>query len=328
MIRHAARLVVMMVRPPVAVVLFLFAAIGVAQAGQGESLHPLCTVVPLIVGGWFVHATVLNDLGDEAIDRVNLPNARGRPLVSGDATRAGLSRLGWISAGVAIAAGLAVDWRVAAVVAVGLLLNVGYSVRPLRLCDRGAVASVLLPTGYVALPYLVGILSVRPSVTADDVLLLVGLHVTFIGRILLKDFRDVRGDELFGKRTFLVRYGRERTCQASAVCWLAGGGTLLLLFPWTSVLIGGIAVLVACALHGLRRLAATADPVAEQVVIGAIAACGRGMGIVLLAHLTMVGKEWPSAAQALVLVALVAFSVGTYVTTLAQKHRVEAIRPY
>ena len=66
---RAARLVVMMIRPPVALVIFLFAAIGVAQAGRGDALHPLFTVIPLILAGWFVHATVVNDLNDEAIDR-------------------------------------------------------------------------------------------------------------------------------------------------------------------------------------------------------------------------------------------------------------------
>jgi predicted metal-binding membrane protein len=60
---RAARVVVMMIRPPVALVILLFAAIGTAQAGRGDALHPLLTVVPLIPAGWFVNATVLNDPG-------------------------------------------------------------------------------------------------------------------------------------------------------------------------------------------------------------------------------------------------------------------------
>ena len=321
----AARLVVMMVRPPVAVVILLFAAIGVAQGGHGDTLHPLFTVVPLILAGWFVHATVLNDLGDEAIDRVNLGNARGRPLVSGDATGGELRALGRAAAAVALLAAIAVDWRVALVVAAGLAVNAAYSVPPLRLCQRGAVAPLLLPTGYVAVPYLVGLLGVQPSIGRDDLVLLLGLYVTFVGRIMLKDFRDVEGDAMFGKRTFLVRHGRQATCAASAACWTAGV-VLLLLLPWSSLLLGSFAVLLACALHGLRRLAATTDRLAQQLVIGAIAQTGRGMGIVLLAHLTMTSEGWSAGVHALVILVLSLLFAAMYKTSL--QGRVAELRPW
>ena len=325
---RAARLVVMMIRPPVALVLFLFAAIGVAQAGQGDALHPLFTVVPLILAGWFVHATVVNDLNDEAIDRVNLGNARGRPLVSGDATPSQLRALGLIAAALALVTAFAVNWRVGVVVVAGLGLSTAYSRPPLRLCDRGALASLLLPSGYVAVPFLVGLFSVRSAIGARELVLLAGLYLTFIGRILLKDFRDVRGDAMFGKRTFLVRHGRERTCQVSAACWAAGSATMLALFPWRSLIVAAFAGLLACALHGLRRLAATEGYVAQQVVIGAIAQTGRGMGVVLLAHLTMVGKGWGPGAQGLVVVVLALLYSGLYAATLSERDRVLAIRPY
>ena len=325
---HAARLVVMMVRPPVAAVILLFAAIGVAQGGQGDALHPLFTVIPVILAGWFVHATVLNDLGDEAIDRVNLRNARGRPLVSGHATRAELRTLGRVAGAVALLAALAVDWQVALVVAAGLGLSAAYSVPPLRLCQRGALASLLLPLGYVTVPFLVGLLSVQASVGRDDVLLLAGLYVTFVGRIMLKDFRDVEGDAMFGKRTFLVRYGTKVTCATSAACWAAGVAMLLLVFPWRSTLVAAMVVLLACALHGLGRLATTAGMVAQQVVIGAIAQTGRGMGIVLLAHLTMGTKGWSGSGPTLVLLAVTVLYAGQYAVTLSERDRVLELRPY
>jgi 4-hydroxybenzoate polyprenyltransferase len=325
---RAARLVVMMIRPPVAVVVLLFAAIGAAQAGAGDAVHPLFTVVPVILAGWFIHATVVNDIGDEEIDRVNLAGARGRPLVSGDATREELWALGRIAGAVALVAGFAVGWRVGAVVLAGLALNTAYSRRPLRLCDRGGLASVLLPAGYVAVPYLVGLFSVRPAVGRSDLVLLAGLYLTFIGRILLKDFRDVEGDERFGKRTFLLRHGAARTCRLSAGCWAAGSATMVLLFPWPSLVVVALAGLLACALHGLRRLATTDGYVAQQVVIGAIAQAGRGMAVILLAHLTMGGKGWAPLAQGIVVAGLALLYAGMYATTLAERERVLAIRPY
>jgi 4-hydroxybenzoate polyprenyltransferase len=324
----AARLVLMMVRPPVVAVIFLFAAIGVVQGGRGDALHPLFTVIPLILGGWFIHATAVNDLHDEAIDRFNLSNARGRPLVSGDATPRQLRALGRRAAAVALVTAFAVNWRVGAVVTAGLALSTAYSRPPLRLCDRGALASLLLPSGYVAVPFLVGLFSVRPAIGSRELVLLSGLYLTFIGRILLKDFRDVRGDEMFGKRTFLVRHGPTRTCGVSAACWAAGSATMLLLFPWRSLIVVAFAAMLACALHGLRRLVGTEGYVAQQVVIGAIAQAGRGMGIVLLAHLTMVGKGWGSPAQGLVVVVLALLYAGMYAATLAERERVRAIRPF
>jgi 4-hydroxybenzoate polyprenyltransferase len=51
------------------------------------------------------------------------------------------------------------------------------------------------------------------------------------GRILLKDFRDVHGDAMFGKRTFLVRHGRGVTCAVSACCWTAGTAVILAAAP-------------------------------------------------------------------------------------------------
>jgi len=325
---RAARVLVMMVRPPLAVLLLLFAAIGAAQAGGGGALHPLFTTVLVIVGGWFVSATVLNDVADEAIDRVNLAHARGRPLVSGDATRRELLVLGAAAGVVSLVVGWAVSWPVGLVVVAGLALSVAYSTRPVRLSDRGALASLLLPLGYVALPFLVGALSVRPQLGRDNLLLLAGLYVTFMGRILLKDFRDVRGDELYGKRTFLLRHGRRATCAVSAGCWVAGSASLLALIPFRSLLTGVFVVYLGCALDGLRRLAVASDPTEEQHLIGAIAQAGRGMAITLLAHFTMASKGWPPGRQAVVLLLVTAVFVGMYAAAVAERERVPAPQPF
>jgi 4-hydroxybenzoate polyprenyltransferase len=96
------RVVAMLLRPPVAAVVLLFAALGQAQVGVPDAIHPLFTTVLVILGGWFVNAAVLNDLADERIDRVNLAGARGRPLVSGHATRRELLAVGVGAAAVAI----------------------------------------------------------------------------------------------------------------------------------------------------------------------------------------------------------------------------------
>lgn len=279
---RAARLVLMMVRPPVVLAILLFAAIGMAAGGRGGGIVAL-GAVSLILAGWFVHATVLNDLGDEAIDRVNLQHARGRPLVSGFATRRELGALGWAAAAVAVAGAALAGRGAVAVIGAGLALNAAYSCRPVRLCDRGAVAPFVLPAGYVAVPYLLGALVAGGRLHLP---LLGALYAGFVGRILLKDFRDVRGDALYGKRTFLLRRGRRRTCAVSAAFSTAGVAGVLVALPWSWVTAAGLAGLLACTLHALRRLASGQNLDDEPRRIAAIAMAGRGMGIVVLAHLT------------------------------------------
>jgi len=324
--RRAARLFVMMVRPPVAVALFGFAGLGMAQAGGRDPSHEGLGLVAVlvVVAAWFVHATVLNDLGDEDIDRVNLADARGRPLVSGDATRDELRTLGRVCGLVALVVGAALDWRVALVVAAGLALGAAYSVRPVRLSDRGVVASLALPAGYVCLPYLTGTLAVdRAGLDRQGLVLLAGLYVVFIGRILLKDFRDVEGDARFGKQTFLLRHGRRATCRLSAACWIVGSATVLLLAPARSLLVALFAAYLGAALYGLHLLEHTDGRASEQVTVGAIARMGLAMVVTLTAHYSLGGS-----GTAVVVLAIGAFFARVYATALGDRQRVVAIRPY
>ena len=140
--------------------------------------------------------------------------------------------------------------------AAGLALNAAYSVPPVRLAARGALASLLLPLGYVAVPFFVGVLTVQSSVDGRQLAILGGLYVAFIGRIMLKDFRDVRGDEQYGKRTFLLRHGRVATCRASAACWVAGSLALLAVVPLRSMLVAAFAVYLGVAARPATGLAA------------------------------------------------------------------------
>ncbi len=323
---RAGRLFVMMLRPPVALALFSFLGLGMAQAaGHDPSREGLTLVAVLVlVAAWFVNATVLNDLADEDIDRVNLADARGRPLVSGDATPAELRTLGRGCGLVALAVGFALDWRVGLVVAAGLALNAAYSVRPVRLSDRGAVASMALPLGYVCVPYLAGTLAVdRAGLDRQGLLLLAGLYVVFIGRILLKDFRDVAGDAEFGKRTFLLRHGRRATCRLSAGCWVAGSATVFLLVPARSLLVVVFAGYLAAALYGLRLLERADGHASEQVTVAAVARMGLAMVVTLTAHYSLGGS-----GTAVVVLSIAAFFAVVYGTALRDRHRVVAIRPY
>lgn len=322
------RLLVLLARPAVVVLLGLFTAIGLAQAGQSEN-HLLLARALVAVMGFLLFSVALNDLADEAIDRVNLPGDRRRPLVAGTATRRELVAMAAGAAVVALVASATLHWAAAVAVAAGLALSAAYSLRPLRVAERGVAACLLLPAGYVAVPYLVGVLGARGSIHPGDLALLGGLYAGFIGRIVLKDFRDVHGDRLFGKRTFLVRHGRRWTCAFSAACWVAGSATLAVIEQPSWALAGAWAAQLVLALWLLRVLAFERGPRQDEAVISAIAIVGRGMLVMLVAHLTLIDAHWPALAYLGVLIALAASTLGQAWTTAepALRYRAEGARP-
>ena len=294
MIAHV-RLTVLMARPPVFVLLASYAAVGLAQGGRANASVSLAEICAAIAG-FLIFSVACNDLADEAIDRVNLPGDRRRPLVGGGARRSQLCTTGVTGAVAALAASLAVDWRAALVVAVGLALSAAYSLRPVRVADRGVLAPLLLPACYVAVPYLLGLDAAHAPVTGADLVLLAGLYLGFVGRILLKDFRDVRGDALFGKRTFLVRHGRRATCTLSMLCWAAGVVVIMIslahsapLPQFDDLLLGALA---SFAVLCIAVLAGSTDHRRDERLISTVSILGRGAMLVILATLSLTDRGY------------------------------------
>jgi 4-hydroxybenzoate polyprenyltransferase len=191
--------------------------------------------------------------------------------------------------------------------------------RPVRIADRGALASMLLPACFVAVPYLVGHFAAVRSIRPADLAVLGGLYITFIGRILLKDFRDVRGDALFGKRTFLVRHGRGWTCGFSAVCLTVGVALLVASVDDPSIaFVTGQAAGTIGMLCLLAALRTDRGPRRDEAVISAIAIIGRGMLLLLIAHLNLQAASWPPLAYHTVMTAL-ALVFAWQATTMFQR---------
>jgi 4-hydroxybenzoate polyprenyltransferase len=306
------RVLVALGRPAVAVLFALYTALGLAQAGRAEdpSLLAAC-LVPVLA--FLLFSVCVNDLSDQAIDRVNLPGDRSRPLVTAAAGARDLVRTAVVAAAVASAAAFLLGVRPGLLMLAALAVSAGYSLRPVRLADRGAVAALVLPACYVALPYLLGLTATGSAVRPRDLLMLFGLYTGFIGRILLKDFRDVRGDALFGKRTFLVRHGRRATCLFSACCWTLGGCLVLVATPGAAdapVPAGAYGLCIAAVLLILRRLAGPVGHRREEALIAGTAAIGRGLLVLQLAQLATAQAGWSLPTRSLLLVVLLALTLG------------------
>ncbi len=298
-----------LVRPPFAVLLGLCMAVGMVQTGHLPStVRQLLALVA--VGGWMLWAVALNDVGDEHIDRVNLANDAQRVLVTGRATRRQVVVIA-LGAGV-VALGAAAAFGAASVVVVGcgLALAAAYSLPPLRLCGRGALTSALLPLGYVAVPFLVGVFSSGSGVNGRGLVLAGGLYLGFMGRLALKDFRDQHGDRLYGKRTTLVRHGRASTCAFSAVFWTAGAVVALLAQARPVVLPMVMGAYVVAVLAMLRDIACDGDGLRDDANISAIAVVGRALVYTFLIQMVTAISGWNALAQNLIIAAVGVAALG------------------
>lgn len=287
------RLALLEARPAVLLLLGLSGAVGLALAGRANDVVAVGRLF-VLVAAFVVYAVSLNDLADLEVDRVNLPDDDRRPLVTGTAAARDV-RLMAAGAAVVTASAAATQGPSSLLLALaGLAVASAYSLPPLRLSRRGVVAPLVLPALFVGLPFVLGVLAGR-GLRTGDLAVLAALYVGFVGRILLKDFRDVVGDRLFGKRTFLVRHGRVATCVLSAVCWSGGSALLVVATPnptwWYSACQAALASVALVLLGGLAR---TTHHRQEERLVSSLAIVGRASLAVLFVQVAASG----SGAQA------------------------------
>lgn len=151
-----------------------------------------------------------------------------------------------------------------------------------------------MPVGYVVVPLGVGFTAGQGVWTGTEGVILVGCSLGFIGRIVLKDFRDLEGDTLHGKRTFLVRYGRTSTCVLSAVCWVAAVPTVLVLPDVRGSLVVVHVAMTAGVLVCLVLLVGATTVRLQTRLVNGIAILGRLLVLSSIAHLSMRDLGWPS----------------------------------
>ncbi len=274
------RLVLLEARPAVVFLLGLSGAIGLALSGRANDPVGVARLLVLVTA-FVVYAVSCNDLADLEIDRVNLPDDDRRPLVTGTAAARDV-RLMAAGAAVVTASAAATQGLTALLLTLaGLAVAAAYSLPPFRLSRRGVVAPLVLPALFVGVPFVLGVLAGR-GLRVGDAVLLAALYVGFTGRIVLKDFRDVVGDRLFGKRTFLVRHGRGPTCVLSGICWVAGTAALVVATPGATWWYAACqTVLAASAVLLVTRLAVTGTHRTEERVISSLAIVGRASMAVL-----------------------------------------------
>jgi 4-hydroxybenzoate polyprenyltransferase len=309
------RLYLVMLRYRVALMVALFMLLGAAREGTLE-LGWRYLLGALALASSYVSATALNDLADEAIDKVNHPLDAGRPLVEGSAARGELLALCVIAAAVACCAAIPLGAGGLVAIGVALCVSQAYSARPVRLSYRVAGAPLALGIAYVLVPYSVGIVAAHGDPMDGASAFTVALFLLFSARIVLKDFRDRIGDAQFGKPTILLRHGKAATCGLSFAALLAADGVLAgALDPALALLVQPLVLAIAWMSWRLWR----ADHQhAEQVAIGIGARMGNGMLLSMLAWLVVDSSGASTAEASAVTATVVALFFLSFVSLAAR----------
>jgi 4-hydroxybenzoate polyprenyltransferase len=294
-----------MLRIRTVLIMVTFEAIGYQVIKPTKFISIKFILVAIMLGALYICATCFNDAADEEIDKVNLPNDVSRPLVTTRTTGKQLQKLGIIALLVATIAAVLVSPAYLLFVVAGAVLNIFYSVSPFKISYRGILASLWLPLSYVVLPFLAGAFINEGNLTRIGWYILAAEYSCFVGRILLKDFRDYEGDKKFGKLNFLVRHGPIQTCLVSAAAWLIGDliATVNLhhSFP---VFIYLIQPLICIILYELYLLAHEQDYDLKLLEVSAIGRTGNAIALALLTTLTLQAFNYSAMQKNLTILAV------------------------
>lgn len=259
---------------------YLIVLIGSFYAGS-YSIKTFLAIFLLLA--WYLHAASSNDYADRKIDAVNLKGAKNRPLVTKTITNKTLWTVHVIAGVTSLVLALMYGIPALILTFIVLLLDYVYSLKPIRITDRGILSQLVLPIAYVVLPLSLGYWSINAE-NPYPWLLLAGLYTGFIARLMLKDFRDIKGDKMFGKRTFLIRHGHLATCYVSEFFGLI---SLLIMGFVINFNLGAFIVLVIghfTASWFLRLLSKTAHIDRQVQLVNIIAMTANGSVIVILSY--------------------------------------------
>jgi 4-hydroxybenzoate polyprenyltransferase len=234
----------------------------------------------LIIILFIIHANSINDYTDKSIDDANFHNPSDRPLVTHDISLKQFWIIHFMS-GMLGLSGAVFYGNGALLISMGLLIiDYIYSLKPFLISYKPIASPLLLSIAYVYFPFSLGYFSSK-NPGSYPWLLSIGIYLAFVGRLLLKDFRDVKGDQKFGKMTFLLRYGARDTCVTSGFFWLLGALTIGIAAKLPIPLIVLFVFGLIQSMYLLHMLARTTNMTLQQLYITTIANLANTLIIIL-----------------------------------------------
>lgn len=310
-IKNVLVLAFRMLRIRTVFVMITFSALGFEVNHPSHSIPFDFVLVIVMVAALYICATCLNDIADEEIDKVNLANDKSRPLVTTKTTPNQLRILAILAVLLATIAALLIKPEFLFLIIGGVILNVGYSNAPLKISYRGVLASFWLALSYVAIPFIAGSWIYSVHLRHDGWVILFAMYSFFVGRILLKDFRDYVGDKKFGKLNFLVRHGPRLTCLAAGLAWLIGDAVIIIglrsKYPVLIYLAQPIILVILLVLSRLANEKLLKKQLLEVSVIGRL---GNAIAISFLTRVTLQAFDY-SALQ----IKIITLVVGIFIAS-------------
>lgn len=250
-------------------------------------------VCELIIAFWYMNATALNDYADYEIDLINLKNDKDRPLVIGLSNKKELLKLAYIYGFLVVVLAAIISINHVILVILLLMLNYSYSIKPIQISRRGILAPLLLPLAYITLPYSLGFGITGWELTRTSWLIMFGLYLQFIGRIILKDYRDVKGDKKHGKITPLLQFGNSAVCIVSGLSIL---GSLLIFLSafYKNIYYIPFITFTTYGLTILYYLSKTNDWKKQKPLLSAFGRIMTGSSVTIIAILTTLIWDIPS----------------------------------
>jgi 4-hydroxybenzoate polyprenyltransferase len=289
-----------MLRYRVAIMLLIFFLLGIAfhKKFTTLSLNYLWASISLLSS--YVAATTVNDIADKNIDKINHPKNKERPLISGEATEKDLYYVHILAVTIVITFALLIGIQAFMILLLSLIINYIYSLSPFKISYRTYLAPLILSFAYVFIPYYLGVVVGNFTIQGQELFFIFGLLFLFFGRIILKDFRDRKGDAMYGKPTFLLKYGKNATCLLSFVSIILGNIFIFLGLPIKNLIIFSILEVYFITIYFMiYKLSKVNDHNDEQVAIGIGAKMGNGLLLTILSFLVLLEYQAPIPIQIL-----------------------------
>jgi len=292
-----------MLRYRVAITLLIFFLLGIAAHKKITffSFDYIWAAIALLSS--YVAATTINDIVDKKIDIINHPLSKERPLVTGEATEKDLYFVHLFAVIIVLIFAWLVNIKAVLILVLALIISYTYSLPPLKLSYRTHFAPLILSFAYVFVPYWLGTVVAQSTIGAigtQEWFFIAGLLFMFFGRIILKDFRDRKGDALYGKQTFLLRYGKKATCLVSLFSVILGNISIFFGLPTKNlIIIFALELYIISIIFMLYKLYKVTDHESEQIAIGIGAKMGNGFLLTIFGLLILVEYGAPLETQIL-----------------------------
>lgn len=271
-----------MIRYRSALILVISMLLGIAWHNGLVSISISMFFGALALFSTYACATCVNDIADFKIDQINLKGHIDRPLITGKAVRRDLIIIAIAASCISLIFGILINLNAILVIFLILLMNVFYSLPPLKISHSAELTPFFLVIGYVILPYFLGVIIAGSYPGIVDTLFLSALYFLFLARISLKDFRDREGDFKNKKPTILLKYGKLATCILSIVSVIVGSVLMIVVFRGELLISTIIFIYLLAILFIEFRLLRSNDIFIELISIGFGARLGNGLLFTIL----------------------------------------------